>query len=216
MKKQWVILASLICVINLNAQVDNDTIDSRYREDQLYVSLRYNLLNNKPESKGNSLFSGGFSLGYIFDIPLNKERNVGLGIGLGYDYNSYSVSFLYNPDKDDKLYQTARFKTELVEIPIEFRWRTSTASNYSFWRIYTGVKFSYLFHSKTKFENRTITLKNISEFENLQYGLILSAGYGSWNIFAYYGISPLFNTIKVDDKKLDLKDFSLGLKFYIL
>lgn len=218
MKNQWFILAFFACVINLNAQADIDTLDAHYREDQLYVSLSYNLLNNKPDSEENSLFSGGFSLGYMFDLPFNERRNVGFGIGFGYAYNSYSSSFLLDVEEEQSLYETSRFKTQLVEVPIEFRWRTSTASNYSFWRIYAGVKVSYLFHSKSKFifEDQVIELKNISELEKFQYGIILSAGYGSWNLFAYYGLSPLFNDVIVENKKLDLKDFSLGLKFYIL
>lgn len=218
MKKQWFIIIFFIGIANLNAQVENDTIDTRYREDQIYVSFSYNLLNNKPDTDDNSLFSGGFSLGYILDLPLNERRNVGFGVGLGYAYNSYSSSFLFDPEEENKIYETTRFKTQLVEIPIEFRWRTSTASNFSFWRIYGGVKVSYLFKSKTKFnfEDESITLKNLSQLEKFQYGLILSAGYGSWNIFAYYGLNPLFNDIIIDNKQLDLKDFSLGLKFYIL
>jgi hypothetical protein len=218
MKKQWLSLIFFICAFFSNAQVDNDTIDSRYREDQLYVSLSYNLLNNKPDSDGSALFSGGFSLGYIYDLPLNERRNLGLGIGLGYSYNSYSNRFLMDVDDQQTLYETSRFKTQLVEIPIEFRWRTSTASDYSFWRIYAGLKLAYLFHSKSKFtfEEETIELKNISSLEKFQYGIIFSAGYGSWNLFAYYGLSPFFSNVIVDNEKLNLKDFSLGLKFYIL
>ncbi|SNR55119.1 Outer membrane protein beta-barrel domain-containing protein [Lutibacter agarilyticus] len=218
MKKLWLTLIFLICVFSLSAQVENDTIDARYREDHIYVSLSYNLLNNKPDSERSSLFSGGFSLGYIYDMPINERRNVGIGVGFGYAYNSYSSSFLLDIEEERNLYETSRFKTQLVEIPIEFRWRTSTASDYSFWRIYGGVKISYLFHSKSifMFEDETIELKNISELEKFQYGLILSAGYGSWNVFIYYGLNPLFNNVIVDNKKLNLKDFSLGLKFYIL
>ncbi len=218
MKKLWLTLIFLICVFSLSAQVENDTIDARYREDHIYVALSYNLLNNKPDSDRSSLFSGGFSLGYIYDMPFNERRNVGLGVGLGYRYNSYSSSFLLNVKEPKKLYEISRFKTHLVEMPIEFRWRTSTASDYRFWRIYGGVKLSYLFHSKSifMFEDETIELKNISELDKFQYGLILSAGYGSWNVFVYYGLNPLFNNVTVDNINLNLKDFSLGLKFYIL
>lgn len=218
MKKTGFIIAALICVIKLNAQVATDTIDSQYREDQLYVSFSYNLLNNKPPFDESSLFSGSFSLGYILDLPFNERRNVGMGVGLGYAYNSYGSDFFINIEEKNKTYEANHFKTQLIEIPIEIRWRTSTASNYSFWRIYGGIKVAYLFHSKSKFifEEETILLKNIAALEKFQYGFILSAGYGSWNLFAYYGLSPLFNNITIDNKKLNLKDFSLGLKFYIL
>lgn len=219
MKKQWFIIIFFIAIFSLKAQVDIDTIDNRYREDQLYVSLTYNLLNNKPDSDTNSLFSGGFSLGYVLDLPINERRNVGFGIGFGYAYNSYSSSFLLDGDNNINVYETNRFKTQNIEIPIEFRWRTSTATDYSFWRIYGGVKVSYLFYSKSKFlfQGETIDLKNIVALKKIQYGLMLSAGYGSWNLYAYYGLSPLFNNKNNSaNESLNLKDFSLGLKFYIL
>lgn len=218
MKKISFIIGFLTCIISLNAQVENDTIDSQYREDQLYVLFSTNLLNNKPESDNSTLFSGGFSLGYIFDIPINERRNAGIGVGLGYSYNSYGSSFFMNVEERSQIYKTTRFKTQLIEIPIELRWRTSTASNHSFWRIYGGMKVAYLFHSKSKFEfeDETIELNNIAALKKFQYGLILSAGYGSWNLSAYYGLSNLFNDITVDNKQLNIKDFSLGLKFYIL
>lgn len=218
MKKIGFIIAFFSCFFSLNAQVKYDSIDSQYREDQLYVSFSYNLLNNRLTSDSNSLFSGGFSLGYIYDLPFNERRNAGLGIGLGYAYNSYQTSFYMNVGEEDELYQTSSFKTQLIEMPIELRWRTSTASDYNFWRIYCGVKFAYLIHSKSKFklEEEIIELTNFSALQKINYGLTLSAGYGSWNIFAYYGLNPLFDDISVGDKKLNVKDFSLGLKFYIL
>lgn len=218
MNKRWFIVVLVFCVFDLNAQVSTDTIDSRYREDQLYMAFSYNLMNNKPDSDSSSLFSGGFNFGYILDIPMNERRNAGLGIGLGYSYNSYSSNFLMYLEEGLDIFETSRFTTHLVELPIELRWRTSTATKYSFWRVYTGAKFAYLFHSKSKFEfdGNTVIFSNIKAFDKFQYGLTFSAGYGSWNFHAYYGLSSLFNNIQVDGKNLDLKDFSLGLKFYIL
>lgn len=218
MNKRWFIIAFLISVFDINAQVAIDTIDYKYREDQIYIALSYNLMNDIPESDSSTLFSGSFNVGYMFDIPLNRRRNAGLGIGLGYSYNSYSTNFLMDVIDEDLTYETSRFKSQLIEMPIEIRWRTSTATTYDFWRIYGGVKIAYLLSSKSKFNvnDESLVIKNIDAFEKFQYGLTFSAGYGSWNIYAYYGLSPLFNDVTVDNKKLNLKDFSLGLKFYIL
>lgn len=217
MKKIFFLFSLLYCVFNLNAQVENDTIDLQYREDQIYVSFSYNLLQNKPESDINSLFSGGFTLGYILDLPFNKKRNAGVGVGFGYAYSSYSSSFLLDVNEEED-YNNNRFKTQSIELPIEIRWRTSTTSNDSFWRIYGGFRVAYLFYSKSKFQfdDKTITIKNIDVLNKFHYGFILSAGYGSWNIFGYYGLTPLFNNVIIDGEKLNLKDFNLGLKFYIL
>jgi hypothetical protein len=56
----------------------------------------------------------------------------------------------------------------------------------------------------------------LNALNKFKYGAILSAGYGTWNINAYYGLSQLFNSINLDGEELNLKDFSIGLKFYIL
>lgn len=206
------------------AQTENDTIDYKYREDQLYASITYNILRNKQYLESKSFFSGGFSLGFIKDIPLNENRNFGFGVGLGYVFNSYNKQFTLNSSSNDLnvgkvVYELDKFTTNLVEVPFEIRWRTSTPSKYKFWRVYGGFKFSYLLSSKIKVKSDTgmINIKNISQFNKYQYGLILSAGYGNWNIFTYYGLSPIFNEVMLDNgKTLNLKDFNLGFKFYIL
>jgi len=115
-------------------------------------------------------------------------------------------------------YKTNKFNTNLVEIPFEFRWRTSTASKYSFWRVYGGLKFSYTFLSSAELERNgaSIKLKNMEALNKFKYGAILSAGYGTWNVNAYYGLSQLFDSVNASGEELNLKDFSIGLKFYIL
>jgi len=103
-------------------------------------------------------------------------------------------------------------------MPFEFRWRTSTPEKYNFWRIYGGIKFAYLITAKTKFTDSEVVLttKNIPEFNRIQYGATLAAGYGNWNLYFYYGLSPLFKDALFNGKKIDLKDVNIGLKFYIM
>lgn len=221
MLKKIIVIFFLICFSYVNAQIENDTIDYKYLEDQLYISVSYNILINKTKEDENSLFSGGFSFGFIKDIPFNKQRNVGLGIGLGYAFNAYKNNItLFNDNGTTVVeeYETNKFNTNLIEVPIEFRWRTSTPTKYSFWRIYGGVKFAYTFYSIAKFEDdgTTVKFKNLEGFNDFQYGLILSAGYGTWNIYSYLGLSNLLNSIDVNGKYLKTRDFNVGLKFYIL
>jgi hypothetical protein len=40
-------------------------------------------------------------------------------------------------------------KFTVIRVPLEFRWRSSTFESYKFWRIYGGVKFSYLLYDKS-------------------------------------------------------------------
>ena len=225
MNKKWFFLFFMVSTFSVSAQIENDTIDTKYLEDQIYTTLSFNILRNKPEGDDSNLFSGGLSFGIIKDIPFNKQRNFGIGIGLGYGFNVYNYNVLIFLDEDGdgesdnfEDYNTNTFKTQLVEMPFEIRWRTSTPTKYNFWRIYTGFKVGYLFYSKLKLDylDQTMTIKNINAFNKFQYGLTLAAGYGTWNVYAYYGLNPIFDVTYPSGEKLDLKDFKLGLRFYIL
>ncbi len=223
MIKRLFIMLILTCSTQSWAQVEKDTLDYKYLEDQLYLSANYNILINKPVEDENSLFAVAIELGFIKDIPFNKQRNIGIGIGLGYAFSSYKNTVnLYVEEFStsglEEEYKTNKFNTNLVEIPFEFRWRTSTASKYSFWRVYGGLKFSYTFLSSAELERNgaLIKLKNMEALNKFKYGAILSAGYGTWNVNAYYGLSQLFDSVNASGEELNLKDFSIGLKFYIL
>ena len=225
MGKYCLIFFFLLCFVKPQAQVNNDSIiDLKYLEDQLYLSLTYSILHNKPATISQNGFSGGFSMGFIKDIPLNEQRNVGLGIGAGYAYKVYVQNLKISRDNQTTVfelaedYKTNRLGISAIEMPIELRWRTSTPQKYSFWRVYGGVKFSYLVASKTKFGDVDVlkTTKNIPELNRIQYGVILAAGYSTWNIYCYYGLSPLFKNAVFEEKNLDLKDINIGLKFYIM
>lgn len=207
------------------AQVSNDSIiDLKYLEDQLYLSLTYTILNNKPATISQNGFSGGFSFGFIKDIPLNEQRNIGFGIGVGYAYNVYVQNLKISGENQTTVfelaedYKTNRLGFNSIELPIEFRWRTSTAEKYNFWRVYTGMRLAYITTSKSKFTDSDVVLttKNIPELNKIQYGATIAAGYGNWNLYFYYGLSPLFKDAVFNEKNIDLKDIKIGLKFYIM
>lgn len=225
MGKYCLLIFLLFSFVKPQAQVNNDSIiDLKYLEDQLYLSLTYTILANKPATISQNGFSGGFSLGFIKDIPLNERRNVGFGAGVGYAYNVYVQNLKISRENQTTLfelaeeYKTNRLGINSIEMPIEFRWRTSTPEKYGFWRVYGGVKFSYLVNSKTKFidSDVTLTTKNIPEMNRIQYGATLATGYGNWNLYFYYGLSPLFKDAVFNGQDVDLKDIRIGLKFYIM
>ena len=112
-----------------------------------------------------------------------------------------------------------KFTTYLVELPLEIRWRTSTAIDYNFWRIYTGFKVGYLLYNSTKYKSDAgnQNLSNLDDFNKVQYGLTLSAGYGTWNFHLYYSLNSIFNdNAKLNGEAIDMKSFKIGLMFYIL
>lgn len=208
---------------------DSTQVDSRYREDQFYVSATYNLLANKHEDVSQRGFSSGFHLGFIRDMPINKKRNVAVGLGIGLSANSYNQNLLIDEvageytytvlDEDETSFSKNKFTTYVLEVPLEFRWRTSDASTYKFWRIYSGLKFGYVFANSTKFKgnSETIKLTNVSDFNTIQYGLTLSAGYDTWNIHFYYALNPIFeSSAKIEDATIDMSVARIGIMFYIL
>lgn len=210
--------------------LESKSVDSLYKEDQFYLGLTYNLIGKKPSGLSQSGFSGGFHFGYTKDMPINKQRNKAIGIGLGLSLNAFNQNILISQNtagetsfqiinEDEVTFTKNKFSTYMVELPIEYRWRTSTAENYKFWRIYTGFKLGYVFASKTKFEGtpQNITISNSAAFNNLQYGLTLAAGYNTWNFYLYYALNPLFNdTARIDGKVIEANAIKLGLMFYIL
>jgi hypothetical protein len=202
-------------------------IDSLYREDQFYVGLTYNTLENKPENVTQQKISLGVAAGFLRDMPINKNRNVAIASGVGFALNNYNQNLTiskvgernsYSINNNGAGFDKNKFTQLLVEVPIEFRWRSSTFESYKFWRIYGGVKFSYLLYDKSVFKTaatKTIITNN-KDFNDFLYGVYLSGGYNTINIYAYYGLNPLFKSAVADGQKVDFRSLQLGIIFYIL
>ncbi|WDO14064.1 PorT family protein [Flavobacterium sp. WW92] len=204
-------------------------VDSLYREDQFYIGLTYDLLQKRPDGVSQNSFSSGFHIGFLRDIPLNKRRNVAIAIGLGYSMNDYRQNIKITEVDGKPFYEVVnesevnfdknKFALHYVDIPFEFRWRTSTIQSHRFWRVYTGFKLSYLLLNKSKYVegNEKIRIFGNDDFNKLQYGAYISFGYNTWNFHAYYGLNSLFKSdAKIDGKSIDMNTVNIGLMFYIL
>lgn len=211
----------------LHAQEAEETSLERYLEDQFYLGVTYNILLNLPDGASQSNLSYGLQAGFIRDIPLNPQGTFALGVGLGYGVNSYysNLRAIEEGDGfryeylDDEDYRRNKIETHLIEVPVEFRWRTSTRESYKFWRIYGGFKFGYVVGSRSKLVTESFkdSFYN-TDTENFRYGLMLNLGYNTFNIHFYYGLNPLFEDGVVDPngQDLDMVPLHLGLIFYIL
>ena len=203
-------------------------VDDKYREDQIYFGVFYNSLINSPIDFNQNKFSSSINLGFIRDIPLNKSRNFGIGLGLGYSNSSFHNNLKFsntNNQLDAKIvsdldsFTKNKWVLNELELPFEIRWRTSTPENYKFWRIYFGLKTSYIVSSKVKYESSldNQTIRNLP-FNNFQSGLTLNAGNNTWNLGVYLGLQPLFDKefTKNHINIKNIKQFKVGLIFYIL
>lgn len=225
----FLILGSCFSVFSqeLQAVQENQTVkvDSLYREDQFYISVTYNLLRDTPEGFSKSKFSTGFSAGFLRDMPVNKERTVAFATGVGLTYNNYNDNIGITGSGQSRIYSILntdfsknKFSQLLVDVPIELRWRTSTYESYKFWRIYGGLKFSYLLYDRsiyTDAENKVV-ISNNKDFNSLLYGAYVSAGYNTFNLYMYYGLNSLFKSGAIDGEKLAVKSVNIGVIFYIL
>lgn len=202
--------------------------DSLYREDQFYVGFSYNLLVNRPTGISQNKFSSGFTGGFLRDMPINLKRNRAFAVGLGVSYNKYFQNLIvykineepaYKPVTPGANYSKNKIDQIFVDVPIEYRWRTSTPDSHKFWRIYTGVKLSYLVASKSRYvdANYNIKVTKNPDFNKIQAGVYLACGYNTWNVFTYYGVTPLFKSAaKVNNENVGLNTLNFGLMFYIL
>lgn len=202
-------------------------IDSLYREDQFYFGFTLNTLQNKPVGLTQDKFSSGFSAGFLRDFPINKKRTIAIAPGIGFSYNNYNQNLkieesnqittyaIINPNTS---YNKNRLSQFLVDVPIEFRWRSSTYESHKFWRIYGGFKMSYLLFDKSVYEDEVskIVVTNNKDFTKFLYGAYLSAGYNSINVYAYYGLNSLFQSAKTKTESIDMNSFSVGIIFYVL
>ncbi|QWX84033.1 PorT family protein [Cellulophaga sp. HaHaR_3_176] len=225
-KKLFIIL--LLFPFWVLSQNVDDTVDHKYLEDQIYLGVNYNFMNNLPNDADQRNFSYGLNAGIIKDIPLNYTRNLGLGIGLGYAVNSYYSNLIategangisYNVAESDLDFNRSKFEIHSVEVPFEIRWRNSSPTDYKFLRVYTGIKFAYNFSSRSKLitDTESSGFYN-SDIKKFEYGLTLNAGYNTFNLHVYYSLTDFFNTKKTltTGEVLNITPIKVGLVFYIL
>ena len=82
----------------------NGEVDRKYLEDQFYLGLTYNFATNLPAGISQRNLSYGLQAGFIKDIPLSYQRNMGIAIGLGYGINSYYTNLLASQQGSDVEY----------------------------------------------------------------------------------------------------------------
>jgi len=226
-----ILLISILSVtfFNVFSQVspDFEAVDSLYREDQFYIGVTYNTLVNRPTGISQNKFTPSFSLGVVRDMPFNKNRTKAIAAGIGYSINNYNQNILisetngiieYNPTSSLISYDTNKLTLHYLDIPIEYRWRTSTPESHKFWRVYMGFKFSCLVYDRSKYFDSQVTNKvtGNSDLNKFQYGTYLSVGYNTVNFYVYYGLNPIFKSAVLNGKSIDVNTLNFGFMFYIL
>ncbi|WP_439131124.1 porin family protein [Polaribacter sp.] len=223
--KRTVYFVFLICFVsNFFAQKDSLQLGTKYAEDQIYTSISYAQLYNQPLPISKSRFSYALSIGFMKDITLNKRGNIAVALGVGYGFDFFNHQLKVEEINGSTNFSAVQgsisnvFKSHNFELPLELRWRTSTAKKYDFWRVYAGVKFLYNLRNKFEFEENlnTISYVNVSSYNQFQYGLTLSAGFDEFNVNLFYSLTPIFNDAIINGEAINSSILKFGLIFYIL
>lgn len=225
MKVYLLLILSLFTIFSYG-QKDSLDIGDTYFEDQLYLDISYNVLFNQPESISPSSFSFGIAFGYIRDIPFNSKGTVALGVGLGYGYDSFNHGLkplindsLTSFDLPDLRISNNSFSSHNIDLPIQVRIRNSDVNIYNFWRLYVGIKQSYNFSNQFRYLENDVSVRynNLSYYNKWQTGLTFSGGYGTFNFYFYYGLTPIFkNAVLFNGTPIQTKMYKIGLSFYLL
>tara|TARA_B100001939_G_C16914629_1_gene606315 strand:+ start:140 stop:829 length:690 start_codon:yes stop_codon:yes gene_type:complete len=217
-------LVTFIYFLSLVLYSQDNSKSDFYREDQFYFGSSYFIQTESIENFKQNGFSGNFQLGFIRDIPINSSSTNAIGIGIGFERN-YFTSNIQPTEKDNNLnYEiiVSRFlesKNKIsfssISIPIEYRWRKSTLSEYKFWRIYSGfkIKKNFPLYSNPSYGSEL----RIKDIEDWTTSIYLNAGYNTWNISLEYDLNPILKNKKTSNQTdLNISFFRLGLIFYFL
>ena len=194
-------------------------VDSLFREDQFYVSISYNFLQNKPDNFSQYSFSTGLSAGFLRDFPISDNRHWAIAPGIGYSFNDLkqNIDFSSISNSTDTEIVKSRIILHYVDFPLELRWRNATPDSHKFWRIYGGFMASYLINGKFKYEGSLGSgTENINDLLNkFQYATYLTFGFNTWNAYIHYGLNPFFDKNKTTTEN-NVTTLKIGLMFYIL
>ncbi len=209
---------------------DSTFQDGKYLEDQFYMGLTYNFLLDMPENVNQRNLSYGLQAGIIKDLPINRSRTTAFGIGLGYGVYSYysnlraketPTGFEYDIITNIDSLKRNKIETHMLEMPFEFRWRNSNATDYKFWRIYAGVKLGYVIGGRSKYISNKSNNERASfyngDIRRFQYGLTFNFGYNTFNVHVYYALNSLLGDgTSLEGVDITMKPLRIGLIFYIL
>ena len=194
-------------------------VDSLFREDQFYVSISYNFLQNKPDNFSQYSFSTGLSAGFLRDFPISDNRHWAIAPGIGYSFNDLkqNIDFSSISNGSETEIVKSRILLHYIDLPLEIRWRNATPDSHKFWRIYGGFMASYLLNGKFKYEGSFGSgTENINDLLNkFQYATYLTFGFNTWNAYIHYGLNPFFDKDKTTTEN-NVTTLKIGLMFYIL
>ncbi|MCO5248008.1 MAG: PorT family protein [Chitinophagales bacterium] len=196
-------------------------------KDRIVINLSYDALLNLPSGMKMSGFSRGFDAYFMYDVVLGKS-NFSIAPGIGVGNNNYFHKYTISTDTDGKTVFSAvdeglkvkksKLALTSIDIPVELRFRTTPKSNGYSWKVAIGGKFGRIVQNKWKYKGQMrdditspiqdtkFKIYNIDNINKWRYGVFARVGYSIINVYAYYGLSDIFN-----NKGPKMTPFSVGI-----
>jgi len=227
MKKFIQFIVLVFFALNCFAQENKKNDIPPVKEDQIIFDISNPILLNTPNDLKQKWGSSSINFNLLKDIPFGKG-NLGVATGISFGWDGYETNLNIETDSrngngiytflNDSAYNSNRLRTLFVDIPIEFRLRTNKDKNGNYFRVYLGAKAGYLLKSFSKHKNEESHQRfyNIHELNKFRYGVTTRIGFANWNIFAYYQLSTLFDSVNNSLVLLyenDINPLSVGISF---
>lgn len=186
--------------------------------DRLIFEVNYTNWLGAPKSIKSDWKCVGFNFATMFDKPFGSS-NFSLGFGLGIYVHNFSsnADFLYKLDSTNKNVTTVlqprttsyianRYNERSVEVPVELRFRTKSASMF---KIMLGGKIGYVISDfrKTDDADGRVRHYHLQNINRLRYGVNFRIGVEQFCFTACYYISEVFTT----NGPHGIHPFSLGI-----
>ena len=196
--------------------------------ESVQFSYGYAMLLQAPEELQQT-FSDAWQLQFMNEVLLGNKNHFSLGYGLGFSQFNWrsNLRITTSPGAEelnysylatDSIYNKNRLLATYVDLPIEIRWRSNTNKYGRYWRFYFGGLVGYRMNTSSLFKVDDYSVKNygISDVANVHYGVFVRTGFWMFNLYAYYGINPVFKSAAPGWEDLqDMRSLTLGLTISI-
>ncbi len=217
------LLALLLITANSSAQIKPKS------QDWLAYDLSYGILINGSAGLEQAGVSNSHALTFTFDKPLSKRFSIAYGVGFHSDNFYSNLQALTNPATGDEDFQLFNYDTissnkltaQYFHIPFEVRFRGKPSDKGRFARVYLGARAGVRVNSYSNYVTNKIDVSynNIGALNRFDYGVYTRIGYHYFSLYAYYGLSPLFDNGTVNDNagntyNLDqIRTLKIGISF---
>lgn len=186
----------------INYSIPDSLSNLKYREDQFYIGANYLVIQSDNELINQNDFSSQIHFGFLRDFPLTKKGNWSIALGLGSSYTQFQSNLDYRTGSISSNFNSAKYIS--LNLPFEVRWRSSSSTSFSFWRIYLGSQLQYNFISE-----------DLNMLKKLTTVSTINLGYNTWNFSVGYDFYNRFINSE-DNFSNQFKLLTVGLIFYVL